>query len=200
VRAHASGRSRATSARLRGAALLLALSQLVSPALARAEEVATAREPALKAAFVFNFVKFTTWSDVPGANASAPIIIAVMGDEGVGESLVSLTRNRTVNGHPIEVRIIGSAPAPTDVSVLYVAASQDRSLKQISQAFGTPGLLTVGESDLFASSGGIIRLVRENDRIHFDIDAASAQKAGLALSSQLLMLARHVRGTQARAQ
>jgi hypothetical protein len=188
--------------RWRAAALFLAASQLSVPVLMAADDIATAQEPALKAAFVYNFVKFTTWPEATPAAApaaaSAPIVIAVLGDAVLGESLASLTRTRMVNGRPIEVRVIHVAPVGKDVSVLYVAASEDRALGEISQTFDTPGLLTVGESDLFARSGGTIRLVRENDRIHFDIDVASAQKAGLTLSSQLLMLARKVHGTQPR--
>jgi hypothetical protein len=94
------------------------------------------------------------------------------------------------------VRLIESGLLSSDVRVLYVPASQDATLTHLAPSFHTAGLLTVGESDLFVRSGGIIRLLVESDRLQFEIDADIAEKVGLTLSSQLLMLARKVRSSR----
>jgi hypothetical protein len=166
---------------------------LLRSTTALAANIDSASEHDLKAAFVYNFAKFTTWPEGALASPSAPLVIGVLGDGQVAASLRSLTRNRLANGHPIEVRAIDPEAVPTDIRVLYISGTQDATLGKLAQSFLTPGLLTVGESDLFVQSGGMIRLLVDSGRLQFEIDAGLASKAGLTLSSQLLMLARQVR-------
>ena len=57
---------------------------LLHPVTASAQDVT---EPALKAAYIYNFAKFTEWpADViaPGA----PFVFCVVGDVAIGEALV----------------------------------------------------------------------------------------------------------------
>jgi hypothetical protein len=54
----------------------------------------------------------------------------------------------------------------------------------------------VGESSDFASRGGIIRFALIGEKVRFEINQASSEKAGLKLSGQLLKLAMIVRKTQ----
>lgn len=144
----------------------------------------SAREEELKAAYIYNFAKFTRWPSVPN-----PLVIGVLGDQRVADSIAVLTRGRAVGGSPIEVRSVSANAIPGDLQILYVAGSQDAAL---TPALFQPGRLTIGETETFTQNGGIIRLFVESDRLRFEIDNHQAQKAGLTLSSQLLMLARKV--------
>ena len=54
-------------------------------------------------------------------------------------------------------------------------------------------VLTMGDSNDFAEMGGIARLIVENDRMRFAINAAAADRARIQLSSKLLNLARIVK-------
>jgi hypothetical protein len=54
-------------------------------------------------------------------------------------------------------------------------------------------VLTVGESDWFIDSGGMIRLFLEGGKVRFEVNAGAAEQAQLKVSSQLLKLARAVR-------
>lgn len=163
------------------------LSLLGSDALA---DSGSAPADELTAAYIYNFAKFTRWPGVGDAGVPNPLIIGVLGDERVAESLAILTRGRTVGGSPIEVKAFGPDAIPANLHILYVSASQDASLRQLAPALFQPGRLTIGETQGFTQNGGIIRLFVESDRLQFEIDNGHAQKAGLTLSSQLLMLAR----------
>jgi hypothetical protein len=44
----------------------------------------------------------------------------------------------------------------------------------------------------YACNGAVITLLREGDRIRFDVDTVRARARGLSLSSKLLRLARRV--------
>jgi hypothetical protein len=152
----------------------------------------SAREDELKAAYVYNFAKFTRWPGAGDAGVPNPLVIGVLGDERVAQSIAALARGRTVGGSAIEVRSFGPNDVPTTLHIVYVGDSQDESMHRLASMLFQPGRLTIGETESFTQHGGIIRLFVESDRLRFEIDNSHAQKAGLTLSSQLLMLARKV--------
>lgn len=166
--------------------LLLLFAFLGSEVLA---DTGSVREDELRAAYIYNFAKFARWAGTGDAGVPNPLVIGVLGDQRVADSLTALTRGRTISGSPIEVKSFDANNVPTTLHILYVSASQDASL---TASLFRPGRLTVGETEGFTQNGGIIRLFVESDRLRFEIDNGHAQKAGLALSSQLLMLARKV--------
>ena len=80
------------------------------------------RPPELTAAFLFNFVKFTTWPADVLRDGGSPIVVCVSGDDRVADSLVQLTREKMVEGHPL----VGAADGPRqpldECHVVYGAA------------------------------------------------------------------------------
>ncbi len=103
----------------------------------------------------------------------------------------ALTRGRTVGGSPIEVRSLRrECRFPANLHILYVGAS--RTPAPHADAVPAGAARRSARQRRFTQNGGIIRLLVESDRLRFEIDNGHAQKAGLALSSQLLMLARRV--------
>jgi len=53
-------------------------------------------------------------------------------------------------------------------------------------------VLTVGETDRFAQSGGVINFILEENKVRFEINSETAARARLKISSKLLALARIV--------
>lgn len=62
-------------------------------------------------------------------------------------------------------------------------------LSQLGEEESYPHVLTVSDSEGFASRGGMVELVRENNRVKLTINAATVDAADIYLSSRLLMLA-----------
>ena len=58
-------------------------------------------------------------------------------------------------------------------------------------------VLSVSDSEEFAAGGGMIQLLRRNNRIRLTINAAALEAAGIQLSSQLLGLAEVIRAVEA---
>jgi hypothetical protein len=50
-------------------------------------------------------------------------------------------------------------------------------------------VLTVGETERFTQTGGMINFIMEGNKIRFEINDETAKKAGLKISSKLLSLA-----------
>jgi hypothetical protein len=171
---------------------------LLAPA-ARAADPPSLKEFELKAAYVYNFIKFTGWPNGAFADESAPIVVGVMADERTGAALMKLVKGHPVNHRDVIVRMLSRRDEFPALHVLYVDNTHEAALRSIAPLFAKPGLLTVGESEQFTELGGAIRLLVEGDRLQFEISAAAAQRVGLSLSSQLLMLAKSVRKPEASA-
>ena len=166
----------------------LAITILASSVLAASQAVT---QPALKAAFLYNFAKFVEW---PGdAAPSGPLTVCVLDDLAVEDSLSQL-----VNGAPVANRSVTLVKSARNRSlrvchVLYVGDPEPaRATATVDELKNAP-ILTVGDGDQFARGGGMIGLFIEDGRMRFAINTEAAQRAGLRLSSRLLSLAKIVK-------
>ncbi len=151
------------------------------------------KEYQLKAAFLYNFTKFVEWSSPSFPAPDSPIIIGVLGSNPFGDELDNAVHNRKVGGRAISIRRVQSLAGARGVHLLFVGAADDARLGELRDALKGANVLTVGESDGFAKSGGIITLVVEGDKVRFDINMAAATQASVKISAQLQKLARSVR-------
>lgn len=183
--------------RRRRRALVCALTGVVVAGLLAASGFAAGpgstgwQDPALKAAFIFNFVKFTEW---PTLHPTAPIVACVSGDDAIAAALADTVRGQAVSGHPLVVQRIRDIPAGPTCQVLFIAdTDKGRWAEHLRGLKGQP-VLSVSDGAGFAQSGGIIELYVDAGRMRFAINVTAAEQAGLHLSSRLLGLARIVRG------
>jgi hypothetical protein len=158
-----------------------------------AAETPASKEYQIKAAFVYNFTKFVEWPPNSFDDPDAPIVIAVAGKGPCAAEVERSVKDRTVNGRQILVKTVETPGAAKGAHVLFLSASEDSRLEEWLGAFRSAGTLTVGESEPFAKAGGIIRFVLEGDKVRFEINIDSAERAGLKVSAQLQKLAKSIR-------
>jgi len=135
----------------------------------------------VKAAYLFNFLKFVEW---PAADSQGPLTVCVARPNPFGTALADIVRGESISGRPIVVRVIGEPDAtcstvfvPHGASVAaYLAAAHDAPV------------LTVGEDPRFLEQGGIINLVIAGGNVRFEINQQAATQVGLTISSRLLRL------------
>jgi YfiR/HmsC-like len=147
----------------------------------------------VKAAFLYNFARFVEWPAETGHDA-APFVIAILGHDPFGAVLDDTVAGKTVGGRPIEVRRIARADEARDAQIVFVSPSERPNMAAILKTLGRPGILTVGDTDGFASQGGAINFTLQARRVRFEINPAAAEQARLKMSSQLLKLATLVPG------
>ena len=145
-----------------------------------AGDVENRLEYQVKAAFLFNFLKFVEW---PPAAADAPWVIGVLGHDPFGEMLDQTVRGKIVNGRKVEVRRYARLGDVKDCNILFIGRGESGMPIE-------PGLLTVGETPGFLKAGGAISFYLEDNRVRFEIRPAAGRAAGLHISSQLLKLGR----------
>jgi hypothetical protein len=156
-------------------------------ALAAAEE--PAREYRIKAAFIYNFAKFTRWPASSFADGEAPLAFCIYGDDPFGGAL-DMVAGKTIRGRKVAVRRIAEIAAGDGCHLLFISDSEAERLTAILAALDDRPVLTVADMPNFARAGGIINLktTREN-KLRFEINTGTARRAGLKISSKLLNLA-----------
>jgi hypothetical protein len=149
-------------------------------------------EPTLKAAFLYNFVKFAEWPAEAGA-PDFPLTFCVLGDAAVQTGLEEAVKGHTVGLHSLHVIRVDVDGALRSCHILYVTGlDRRRSLQLIERVKDAP-VFTVSDFEAFAALGGVSQLFVENGKMRFAINPASALRARLRISSKLLALAKLVK-------
>ena len=149
-------------------------------AMAQEREV----EANLKAAFIYNFIKYIDWN----APVDDSFIIAVIGSSPVYSSLQEIAKDETVNGKKIIVLHFNSPDDITHCNILFIPASTQYSLSSILVRVGK-GTLTISEEPGYAEMGTAFNFVLVRDKLKFEANLNAIDAAGLKASSQLLKLA-----------
>ena len=169
--------------------VILLLVGFPSPGLAQNE---TGAEYRLKLAFLYNFAQFVQWPADAFRDPGSPLLICVEGNNPfqgeIGESL----RGRTIGARPVELKHLNANEDPCLCHMVFVRAGESTALSKILARPPGSSLLTVGEAKGFAQRGGIINLVKEENRLRFEINTEAAAQTRLKISSKLLSLAKIV--------
>lgn len=151
------------------------------------------REYRIKAAFLYNFVKFVDWPTEVLPEANDTISICVLSEDPVVYEALETIKGKTVKGRRLTIRRADTAKDLESCQVAFFGFSEEKRLPQVMRTLQASSVLTVGEVDRFAQSGGIINLVVENNKVRFEINVERAERARLKLGSQLLSLAKVVK-------
>jgi hypothetical protein len=162
------------------------------PRAARAQE--TPSEYQVKAAYLFNFLKFVEWPSDAFADPLAPFVIGVVGEDPFGNALPQVVLGKTVQGRDLIVHVYRSGEDFRGAHILFISASEKKKLPALLSSLHGSGALTVSDAPGFLNAGGMIQFLNEDGRIRFGIDVEAANRARLKISSKLLSLAKVVGG------
>lgn len=152
------------------------------------------RAAQLKAAYLFNFVKFVQW---PDARPEDTVTVCFIGRTRVQRALADSSEGKKAGGRTLAVRGIEPSQGTEGCSMLYIDAEAARSASKLPVPESAVPVLTVSDSKGFARAGGMIELFSDSNRLHFSINVDTARRAGLNVSSSLLQLAASVEKTGA---
>lgn len=185
----------ASLARAPGALLLWALLSLGLSPLAVAQTSGEggggvpddAAEYEIKAAYLYNFAQFIHWYDL-----RPEFPVCVLGDDPFGPALDALRGEPVGEEMRVVLRFGRDMAALRGCRVIFISASERDRLRGWLQVLDE-GVLTVGDWPGFAAGGGVIELYQDVDRVHFIVNSDAVARSGLAISAQLLDLARITR-------
>jgi hypothetical protein len=144
----------------------------------------------VKAAFLYNFGKYTKWP--PDAGRPGVFAIAILGVDPFGTTLDDMLQGKTLGESKVVVRRIARPEDVEDVRILYISESEADELPRILKRLAETPVLTVGEMSRFAERGGVVQFKTEGNRVRLEINVGAAERARLKISSELLKLARIV--------
>lgn len=176
-----------------GIFIALACLLLAAPAQVRAQNELS--EYQVKAAYLFNFLKFVEWPEDAFADPLAPIVIGVIGEDPFGSALPQVVIGKTVQGRDLVIRVYRTGENLRGAHILFISASESKRLLMILSSLRGSSVLTVADTAGFLEAGGMIQFLSENDRVRFAINAEAAGRAKLKVSSKLLSLARVAGGS-----
>jgi hypothetical protein len=166
--------------------------RLAAAALAAFALPASAEAPpsdlAVKAAFLTKFGAYVAWPAAARPRPGAPLQICLVGGDPFGRLIDEAARGQQVDGHPLQVRRIGTAGQAGSCHIAYVEGGGGASLQALQ---GKP-VLTVTDARAGAQAG-MIHFIIHDGRVRFNIDEAQAARSGVGISSRLLGIALSVR-------
>ena len=174
--------------RLRRAALVVAYVGALAPCVATAQETI---EPEVKATFLYNFTRFIEWPG-PSASTETPFRLCVVADAMIEQAIKRTVEGELVQGRPLVMVQPNTPKEAESCQILYVGRSEQERATALLAAVRDRPVLTVGDSPVFVDGGGAIQFVLVENRVRFDVNLTSAQRANLRISANLLRVARKV--------
>lgn len=184
---------RRTAARYRWRARVRKVGCLLACLLGAPSGAIAQAEATVKAAFVFNFVRFTEWPAPRFATRDSPLSLCVWSNDArLTESMKALA-GRLVDERTVRVADVDRPDELGKCHALFIADGTPRgSSSAWLRKAESLSVLSMGDSDGFAASGGMIGLVSDGPRMRFDINDKAVKRSSLKLGSQLYQLGRSV--------
>lgn len=140
----------------------------------------------VKAAFLYNFAKFTRWPAKAFVNAWEPLRVCVLGQDPFGPALATIDGKR-IGTRRLAVRRVVSPDELDGCHMVFVGGGAGPARSGILEELAGRPILTVSDKTA-AGSDSMIRLRTVAEKVRFHVDAETARRAGLRFSAKLLSL------------
>ena len=164
---------------------ILLLLNILATCLLYNTAIANEDQRLFKAAFIYNFAKFTRWPTALEDDKKTTINLCTLGEDQLVEDLTRL-KGKVINNKTLSVQLFKK---PNECDMLYIAYSKRNNYKKTLKSISNKPILTISEIEYFALSGGIIELTHDKGQTRITANLNAANKSKLELSSRLLILA-----------
>lgn len=176
------------SRKLRSAAKAVAvcclLAMLIWPVAPGFSEDGVETEYKIKAALVYKLSRFVAWPERHEANV--PIFCVAESDPF--DAYMEALNGQAGNQRLIQIRHLPDTKDLESCQVVFVSKLADE-LIQHSIAEGVSGpVLTISDSHGFAKAGGMVEIIRRNQRLGFIVNMQVVKKSGLHIAAPLLQM------------
>lgn len=171
-------------------ALIAVVAACAGPTRLHAQAIS---EREIRAAYLFNFIRFTEWPDAAFTSADSPIGLCLFdARDGALEALAPL-EGKLVGARALRVRAGATIAEARQCHVVYVAESAIARLPTLRETLGNAPALLIGETEAALDRGAMIAFRVQERRLGFVVNLGATRRAGLRLSPQVLKLALEVR-------
>jgi hypothetical protein len=150
-------------------------------------------EDEAKAAFVFNFAKFTDWPAASFADGRTPLRVCVLNATGPLQDAFASLDGRAVKGREIRTQALSKLEPGAGCHILFLPGLPPERAGEVLAATRRQPVLTVSDVAGVAEGGAMIGLVPAAGKLQIVVNLDEVTVAGLSMSSQVLRLARIVK-------
>lgn len=149
--------------------------------------LANGAENQLKVAFVYNFAKLVEWP-ADALNGGDKLLLCTYGGDALGGALQAL-EGKPAGSRKLTLQPVMNPDEAKVCQILFIPESERANFGKILPALGSQAVLTVSDCDGFVPAGGMMGLLRANNKIQLKLNLKATQQARLKLSPQLVKLA-----------
>ena len=146
-------------------------------------------EYALKAVFVYNFLRFIDWPAAAFGAPDEPMVIGIIGEDPFGPLLRETVQGEMPRGRNIRIEHYRSPREMRKCHLLFVGRTEESRYKEMLSSVAGKSIVTVGETESFLDAGGMIALTTDRNRIRLTMAPTAMRAASLDVSSKLLRVA-----------
>lgn len=157
---------------------MLALMLVFIPVSADSES-----DSALKARYLFSFLKFMDWPD----SSLAEIRLCTLGNTDVNSSL-SQYHESTANGQSVVIDTAVDINKARSCQLLFISQSSTEDWRAVIHELKSEAIVTVADIEGFSYRGGMIEFIEHRHRLRFMINQEVAQAKSVKVDSKLLFL------------
>lgn len=149
----------------------------------------------IKAGYLYNFTKFITWPD----DESETFNLCILGNDPFG-SIINPIEKRSVKNKQIRLFYYQVIDDTKACHIIYFGETatelevSELSLNGILSISSFDNSLTVGETEYFTHSGGMIAFILRQGKVKLLINMQALRKSGLEVSAKLLEVAEIYQG------
>lgn len=147
----------------------------------------------VKAAFLYQFFKFVEWPPQAFHATNQTICIGVV-DGGPMVRALQSVEGKEAKSRRVVVKRFKEPEELEFCHILFISSGMEDRMTEILNRLKGTSTLTVSDIDGFARRGGMINFITVENKIQFEINIETAERAKLQISSHLLRLARIVSG------
>lgn len=141
----------------------------------------------LKAAYLYNFARFTEWP----AGVGDTLTLCIYGPDPFGAA-VDAFEGSDIDGRSFQLRRINTVDQLDGCQVVFIAKDVIGNLPRVIDETYRKPVLNIADSPAAALEGAGINMVTEDGKIGFEVNLVALRGNGLDVNFQLLRLARKV--------
>lgn len=169
-----------------GMALFIAVLFLSAPTILHAD---TKTEYKIKAAYLYQFSKFTHWPD-QHKSTKDKFLICILGKDPFGP-IIKPIETKDINGLPIRLQYFSEFNEQMKTCrILFFARQQNKPDRESLLDLAASHVLTVGDYGDFIHYDGMIGFYIYNNRVHVTFNEPVVEAANLVFDPRLIKLGR----------
>lgn len=164
--------------------------------------VAVAARPAValtpeeaKAAFVYNFAKFTDWPASAFKDGQSALQLCVLNASSGEMNAFSALNGKSAKSRELKVQAVRSGEPLAACHIAFLAGATPAAAGDLARALRGHHVLSISDVAGAAEAGSIIGLVPADGKLQIVVNSDALSASRLTLSSHVLQLAKIVKDT-----